>query len=86
MSTIGFDAEAEYRVQFAEESNDEHLRHLAALVRADEPVTVGNGLVDDRLSKRPSYDVLWSHTNKKEHRRDYVLWAYDKLKTERKVR
>lgn len=86
VSTIGFDAEAEYRVQFAEESNDEHLRHLAALVRADEPVTVGNGLVDDRLSKRPSYDVLWSHTNKKEHRRDYVLWVYDKLKTERKVR
>lgn len=86
VSTIGFDGEAEYRVQFAEESNDEHLRHLAALVRADEPVTVGNGLVDDRLSKRPSYDVLWSHTNKKEHHRDYVLWAYEKLKTERKVR
>lgn len=86
VSTIGFDAEAEYRVEFAEQSDDEHLRHLAASVRADEPVTVGNGLVDDRLSKRPSYDVLWSHTNKTEHRRDYVLWAYDKLKTERKVR
>lgn len=86
VSTIGFDAEAEYRVQFAEESNDEHLRHLAALVRADEPVTVGNGLVDERLSKRPSYDVLWSHTNKKEHHRDYVLWCYSKLKTEGKVR
>lgn len=86
VSTIGFDGEAEYRVQFAEESNDEHLRHLAALVRADEPVTVGNGLVDDRLSKRPSYDVLWSCTNRKEHRKDYVLWCYDRLKMEGKVR
>lgn len=86
VSTIGFDAEAEYRVEFAEQSDDEHLRHLAASVRADEPVTVGNGLVDDRLSKRPSYDVLWSRINKKEHRRDYVLWTYDKLKDEGKVR
>lgn len=86
VSTIGFDAEAVYRVEFAEQSDDEHLRHLAASVRADEPVTVGNGLVDDRLSKRPSYDVLWSQTNKKEHRRDYVLWAYERLKTEGKVR
>lgn len=86
VSMIGFDAEAVYRVEFAEQSDDEHLRHLAASVRADEPVTVGNGLVDDRLSKRPSYDVLWSQTNKKEHRRDYVLWAYERLKTEGKVR
>lgn len=86
VNKIGFDAEAEYRVEFAEQSDDEHLRYLAASVRADEPVTVGNGLVDDRLSKRPSYDVLWSHTNKKEHRRDYVLWAYERLKTEGKVR
>lgn len=85
VSTIGFDAEAEYRVEFAEQSDDEHLRHLAASVRADEPVTVGNGLVDQRLSKRPSYDVLWSRINKKEHHKDYVLWAYEKLKTERKV-
>lgn len=86
VSTIGFDAEAEYRVEFAEQSDDEHLRHLAASVRADEPVTVGNGLVDDRLSKRPSYDVLWSRINKKEHHKDYVLWTYDKLKDEGKVR
>ena len=86
VSTIGFDAEAEYRVEFAEQSDDEHLRHLAASVRADEPVTVGNGLVDDRLSKRPSYDVLWSRVNKKEHHRDYVFWTYDKLKDEGKVR
>ena len=86
VSTIGFDAEAVYRVEFAEQSDDEHLRHLAASVRADEPVTVGNGLVDDRLSKRPSYDVLWSQTNKKEHRRDYVLWTYERLKQEGKVR
>lgn len=85
VSTIGFDGEAEYRVQFAEESNDEHLRHLAATIRAEKPVTLSNGLVDDRLSKRPSYDVLWSHTNKKEHHRDYVLWAYERLKAERKV-
>lgn len=85
VSTIGFDGEAEYRVQFAEESNDEHLRHLAATIRAEKPVTLSNGLVDDRLSKRPSYDVLWSHTNKKEHHRDYVLWTYEKLKAERKV-
>ena len=86
VSTIGFDAEAEYRVEYAEQSDDEHLRHLAASVRADEPVTVGNGLVDDRLSKRPSYDVLWSRINKKEHHRDYVLWCYEKLRTEGKVR
>ena len=39
------DDDAEYRVEFAEQSNDEHLRHLAALVRAEKPVTVGNGLV-----------------------------------------
>lgn len=80
------DDDAEYRVEFAEQSNDEHLRHLAATIRAEKPVTVGNGLVDDRLSKRPSYLILWSQTNKKEHHRDYVLWAYEKLKTERKVR
>ena len=80
------DDDAEYRVGFAEQSNDEHLRHLAALVRAEKPVTVGNGLVDDRLSKRPSYVILWSRTNKKEHHRDYVLWAYERLKTEGKVR
>lgn len=80
------DDDAEYRVEFAEQSNDEHLRHLAALVRAEKPVTVGNGLVDDRLSKRPSYVILWSRTNKKEHHREYVLWAYEKLKTEGKVR
>lgn len=80
------DDDAEYRVEFAEQSNDEHLRHLAALVRAEKPVTVGNGLVDDRLSKRPSYVILWSRTNKKEHHRDYVLWCYDRLQTEGKVR
>lgn len=80
------DDDAEYRVEFAEQSDDEHLRHLAAAIRAEKPVTLSNGLVDDRLSKRPSYVILWSRTNKKEHRRDYVLWAYEKLKTEGKVR
>lgn len=80
------DDDAEYRVEFAEQSDDEHLRHLAALVRAENPITLGNGLVDDRLAKRPSYVVLWSRTNKKEHHRDYVLWAYERLKTEGKVR
>lgn len=80
------DDDAEYRVEFAEQSNDEHLRLLAATIRAEEPVTVGNGLVDDRLGKRPSYVKLWACTNRKEHHRDYVLWAYEKLKTERKVR
>lgn len=80
------DDDAEYRVEFAEQSDDEHLRHLAALVRAEKPVTLSNGLVDDRLNKRPSYVILWSRTNKKEHRRDYVLWTYEKLKTEGKVR
>lgn len=80
------DDDAEYRVEFAEQSDDEHLRHLAATIRAEKPVTVGNGLVDDRLSKRPSYVILWSRTNKKEHHREYVLWAYEKLKTEGKVR
>lgn len=80
------DDDAEYRVEFAEQSNDEHLRLLAATIRAEEPVTVGNGLVDERLGKRPSYVKLWACTNRKEHHRDYVLWAYEKLKTERKVR
>lgn len=80
------DDDAEYRVEFAEQSNDEHLTHLAAAIRAEKPVTVGNGLVDDRLGKRPSYVKLWACTNRKEHRRDYVLWCYEKLKTEGKVR
>lgn len=80
------DDDAEYRVEFAEQSNDEHLTHLAATIRAEKPVTVGNGLVDDRLGKRPSYVKLWACTNRKEHRRDYVLWCYEKLKTEGKVR
>lgn len=79
------DDDAEYRVEFAEQSDDEHLRHLAATIRAEKPVTLSNGLVDDRLSERPSYVILWSRTNKKDHRRDYVLWAYEKLKTEGKV-
>lgn len=83
---IGLDADAEYRVEFAEQSDDEHLRNLAARVRADKPLTLGNGLVDERLSKRPSYDILWSRINKKEHHRDYVLWCYDRLKIEGKVR
>lgn len=80
------DDDAEYRVEFAEQSDDEHLRHLAATIRAEKPVTLSNGLVDDRLNKRPSYVILWSKTNKKEHHRDYVLWAYERLKSERKVR
>lgn len=80
------DDDAEYRVQFAEQSDDEHLRRLAALIRAEKPVTLGNGLEDERLSRRPSYVILWSQTNKKEHRRDYVLWCYDRLNIEGKVR
>lgn len=79
------DDDAEYRVQFAEQSDDEYLRRLAALIRAEKPVTLGNGMVDDRLSRRPSYVILWSQTNKKEHRRDYVLWAFKRLQTEGKV-
>lgn len=85
VSMVGSEADAEYRVAFAEQSNDEHLRHLAALIRSEKPVTLGNGMVDYRLSQRPSYVILWSRTNKKEHHRDYVLWAYERLKAERKV-
>lgn len=80
------DDDAEYRVEFAEQSDDEHLRRLAALVRAEKPVTLGNGLIDERLSRRPTYLNLWSRTNRKEHHRDYVLWCYQQLKTEGKVR
>ena len=80
------DDDAEYRVEYAEQSNDDHLRRLAALIRSEKPVTLGNGLVDDRLGKRPSYLILWSRTNKKEHHRDYVLWCYERLRTEGKVR
>lgn len=80
------DDDAEYRVEFAEQSNDEHLRNLADRIRGEKPVTLGNGLVDNRLSKRPSYRFLWTATNKKEHLRDYVLWAYDRLRAEGKVR
>lgn len=80
------DDDAEYRLKYAEQSNDEHLRRLAALVRAEKPVTLGNGLVDERLSRRPTYLNLWSRTNRKEHHRDYVLWCYQQLKTEGKVR
>ena len=80
------DDDAEYRLKYAEQSNDEHLRRLAALVRAEKPVTLGNGLVDERLSRRPTYLNLWSRTNRKEPHRDYVLWCYQQLKTEGKVR
>lgn len=80
------DDDAEYRLKYAEQSDDEHLRRLAALIRAEKPVTLGNGLVDERLSRRPTYLNLWSRTNRKEHHRDYVLWCYQQLKTEGKVR
>lgn len=78
--------DAEYRVEFAEQSNDEHLRRLAARIRAEKPRTYPNGLIDERLGERTSYGALWVQTNEEKHRRDYVLWAYERLKTEGKVR
>lgn len=77
--------DAEYRVEYAEQSNDERLRRLAACIRAEKPRTFANGIIDERLGERPSYGVLWVLTNDKEHQRDYVLWAYERLKAERKV-
>lgn len=80
------DAECAYMMAYAESSDDQRLRDIAAIIRREKPVQYSNGYVDDRISKRPSYDVLVRLAHSKKHIREYTSATYAALAAEGKVR
>lgn len=80
------DAECAYMMAYAESSDDQRLRDISALIRREKPVQYSNGYVDDRLSKRPSYDVLVRLAHSKKHIREYTTATYAALVAEGKKR
>ena len=80
------DAECAYMMAYAESSDDQRLRDIAAIIRREKPVKYSNGYVDDRISKRPSYDVLVRLAHSKKHIREYTSATYAALAAEGKVR
>lgn len=80
------DAECAYMMAYAESSDDQRLRDISALIRREKPVQYSNGYVDDRLSKRPSYDVLVRLAHSKKHIREYTTATYAALVAEGKIR
>ena len=80
------DAECAYLFAYADSSDDQHLRDVAAQIRRQEPVQYSNGYIDDRLSRRPSYHVLVRLVHSREHLRQYNETTYSALVAEGKIR
>ena len=80
------DAECAYLFAYADSSDDQHLRDVAAQIRREEPIQYSNGYIDDRLSRRPSYPVLVRLVHSREHLRQYNESTYSALVAERKIR
>lgn len=79
------DAESAYLFAYADSSDDQHLRDVAAQIRREEPVQYSNGYIDDRLSRRPSYPVLVRLVHSREHLRQYNETTYSALLAEGKI-
>lgn len=80
------DAECAYLFAYADSSDDERLRNVAAQIRAQKPVQYSNGYIDDRLSRRPSYYDLVRLVHSHEHNRQYNETTYSALVAEGKIR
>lgn len=80
------DAECAYLFAFADSSDDQRLRDVAAQIRAQKPVQYSNGYIDDRLSRRPSYYDLVRLVHSREHNRQYNEMTYSALVAEGKIR
>lgn len=80
------DAECAYLFAFADSSDDQRLRDVAAQIRAQKPVQYSNGCIDDRLSRRPSYYDLVRLVHSREHNRQYNEMTYSALVAEGKIR
>lgn len=80
------DAECAYLFAYADSSDDQHLRDVAAQIRSEKPVQYSNGYIDDRLSRRPSFPVLVRLVHSREHNRQYNETTYSALVAEGKIR
>lgn len=80
------DAECAYLFAYADSSDDQRLRDVAAQIRARKPVQYSNGYIDDRLSRRPSYYDLVRLVHSREHNRQYNETTYSALVAEGKIR
>lgn len=80
------EAESAYVLSYAESSDDQHLRDLAAFIRNEKPVTLSNGYVDDRLCMRPSYDVLSRLVHSRDHIKGYIKKTFSALVAEGKAK
>ena len=80
------DAECAYLFAYADSSDDQRLRDVAAQIRAQKPVQYSNGYIDDRLSRRPSYCDLVRLVHSREHNRQYNETTYSALVAEGKIR
>ena len=80
------DAECAYLFAYADSSDDQRLRDVAAQIRSQQPVQYSNGYIDDRLSRRPSYPVLVRLAHSREHNRQYNETTYSALVAEGKIR
>lgn len=80
------DAECAYLFAYADSSDDQRLRDVAAQIRSQQPVQYSNGYIDDRLSRRPSYCDLVRLVHSREHNRQYNETTYSALVAEGKIR
>lgn len=80
------DAECAYLFAYADSSDDQRLRDVAAKIRSQQPVQYSNGYIDDRLSRRPSYYDLVRLVHSREHNRQYNETTYSALVAEGKIR
>lgn len=80
------DAECAYLFAYADSSDDQRLRDVAAKIRSQQPVQYSNGFIDDRLSRRPSYYDLVRLVHSREHNRQYNETTYSALVAEGKIR